>query len=79
MNGRRYFLDTNAIVQVLAGNRELLALLSDAEYVATSIICELEFLTPILTPILFFPLSKISRDETSDAYSYLNKLTYYIR
>ncbi len=45
MNGRRYFLDTNAIVQVLAGNCELLALLSDAEYVATSIICELEFLS----------------------------------
>lgn len=45
MNGRCYFLDTNAIVQVLAGNRELLALLTDAEYVATSIICELEFLS----------------------------------
>ncbi len=45
MNGRRYFLDTNAIVQILAGNGELLALLSDAEYVATSIICELEFLS----------------------------------
>ena len=45
MSGRRYFLDTNAIVQVLAGNSELLALLSNAEYVATSIICELEFLS----------------------------------
>ncbi|MEN8255393.1 MAG: PIN domain-containing protein [Verrucomicrobiota bacterium] len=45
MNGRRYFLDTNAIVQVLAGNGGLLTLLSDAEYVATSIICELEFLS----------------------------------
>ena len=49
MNGRRYFLDTNAIVQILSGNRELLALLMDAEYVATSVICELEFLSfPLL-------------------------------
>ena len=45
MNGSRYFLDTNAMVQILAGNRELLVLLADAEYVATSIICELEFLS----------------------------------
>lgn len=43
MSGNRYFLDTNAIVQLLAGNDELLALLGKAEYVATSIICELEF------------------------------------
>ncbi len=45
MIGRRYFLDTNAIVQILAGNKELLTLLFDADYVATSIICELEFLS----------------------------------
>jgi tRNA(fMet)-specific endonuclease VapC len=45
MNGSRYLLDTNAIVQMLAGNKALLTLLSDAEYVATSIICELEFLS----------------------------------
>ena len=49
MNGRRYFLDTNAIVQILEGNQELLALLSGAEYVATSVVCELEFLSfPLL-------------------------------
>ena len=45
MNGKRYFLDTNAIVQLLSGNRDLLNILSDAVYVATSIICELEFLS----------------------------------
>ncbi len=44
MNGRRYFLDTNAIVQLLAGNKQLAALLSDAIFIATSVICELEFL-----------------------------------
>jgi hypothetical protein len=44
MNGKRYFLDTNAIVQLLAGNQELLTLLNQADYVATSVICELEYL-----------------------------------
>lgn len=44
MSGKRYFLDTNAIVQLLAGNQELLLLLNQADYVATSIICELEYL-----------------------------------
>ncbi|NLX25870.1 MAG: type II toxin-antitoxin system VapC family toxin [Lentisphaerae bacterium] len=43
MSGRRYFLDTNAIVQLLSGNPSILELLSDAEYIATSIICEIEF------------------------------------
>ena len=44
MNGRRYFLDTNAIVALLAGNRILLEMLNQAEFVATSVICELEYL-----------------------------------
>lgn len=44
MSGKRYFLDTNAIIQMLAGSRELLELLNQAEYVATSVICELEYL-----------------------------------
>jgi len=43
MNGRRFFLDTNAIVQLLSGNQSILETLSDAEYIATSVICELEF------------------------------------
>lgn len=43
MNGRRYFLDTNAIVQLLSGNPSIMELLSDAEYIATSVICEIEF------------------------------------
>jgi len=45
MSGNRYFLDTNAIVQILSGNRDLLVLIADATYVATSVICELEFLS----------------------------------
>lgn len=45
MSGNRWFLDTNAIVQILTGHPGLLTLLSDADYVATSVICELEFLS----------------------------------
>ena len=37
MNGRRYFLDTNAVVSLLAGNRTLLEMLNQADYVATSV------------------------------------------
>lgn len=44
MSGKRYFLDTNAIIQLLVGSRELLELLNQADYVATSVICELEYL-----------------------------------
>ena len=45
MSGKRYFLDTNAIVQLLAGNKNLKNILNEADYVATSVICELEFLS----------------------------------
>lgn len=44
MSGNRYFLDTNAIVQLLAGNPDVLNILSKASYIAISVICELEFL-----------------------------------
>ena len=45
MSGKRYFLDTNAIIQLLAGNSTILELLKTADHVATSVICELEFLS----------------------------------
>ena len=44
MNGNRYFLDTNAVVALLSGNQTLLEMLNQADYVATSVICELEYL-----------------------------------
>lgn len=44
MSGKRYFLDTNAIVALLAGNTNLLEILNKADHVATSVICELEYL-----------------------------------
>lgn len=43
MNGNGYLLDTNAIIQLLKGNAELVSLLADADFIATSIIAELEY------------------------------------
>ena len=45
MNGNRYFLDTNAIIQLLKGNDSIHALLKNADFVACSIISELEYLS----------------------------------
>lgn len=42
-NGNGYLLDTNAIIQFLKGNAELVSLLADADFIATSIISELEY------------------------------------
>ena len=47
MNGSRYFLDTNAIIKLLRGDRILCDKLESAEWVGISIISHLEF--------LFFP------------------------
>ena len=44
MNGKFYFLDTNAIIQLLKGNKNLLDILSEADYIACSIISKLEYL-----------------------------------
>lgn len=41
---RRFVLDTNAIVSLLAGNRELSEQLAEAEYIGVSVISYLEFL-----------------------------------
>ena len=44
MNGSGYLLDTNAIIQLFDGNRQVEGLLNRAESVAMSVISELEFL-----------------------------------
>ena len=50
MNGRRYLLDTNAIIALLQNDFNLLPLLSDAEWIGISIISQIEFLAfPNLT------------------------------
>jgi len=45
MNGNGYLLDTNAIVQLLKGNKELIAILGAADFIATSIVAEMEYLS----------------------------------
>ncbi len=42
MNGNGYLLDTNAIIRFLKGNAELVSLLADADFIATSTIVEME-------------------------------------
>ena len=45
MSGRRFLLDTNAIIQLFKGNAELSVLLSGADFVAASVISEMEYLS----------------------------------
>ncbi len=50
MNGRRYLLDTNAVIQLLAGNPSLRKMVEDADFLSISVISKLEFLSyPDLT------------------------------
>jgi len=64
MSGKRFFLDTNTIVQTLAGNKDIHRIISEAEYIATSVICELEFLA--------FP--KLSRKDKTLLQQFLKKI-----
>jgi tRNA(fMet)-specific endonuclease VapC len=45
MSGKFYFLDTNTIIQLLKGNQELVEILSEAEFIACSVISKLEYLS----------------------------------
>ena len=50
MNGKRYLLDTNAVIQLLAGNPSLIKMVEDSDFLAISVISKLEFLSyPDLT------------------------------
>jgi tRNA(fMet)-specific endonuclease VapC len=44
MSGKRYLLDTNAIVALLKGSTTLVTLLQNADWVGISIISQIEFL-----------------------------------
>ena len=44
MSGKRYFLDTNAIVALLQGNSRLTELIGNSEWIGISIISQIEFL-----------------------------------
>ena len=43
MNGERYLLDTNAVIQLLKGNSDISSLLGNADAIALSIIAEMEY------------------------------------
>ena len=45
MNGNRYLLDTNAIIQLFDGNGEIEEILNRADFVAMSVISEFEYLS----------------------------------
>lgn len=44
MSGKRYLLDTNAIIALLQGSSALVTLLQNAEWVGISVISQIEFL-----------------------------------
>jgi predicted nucleic acid-binding protein len=44
MSGKRYLMDTNAIVALLQGSSALVTLLQNAEWVGISVISQIEFL-----------------------------------
>ena len=43
MNGNRYLLDTNAIIAILPGDNNIKEIISNAEWLGTSVICVLGF------------------------------------
>ena len=50
MNGERYLLDTNAVIQLFGGNRAVEQVLNTSDFVAMSVVAEFEFLSyPVLT------------------------------
>jgi len=52
MSGKsRYLLDTNALVALGEGDATLVKLLEQADFVATSVICKIEYLTGIAEDI----------------------------
>ena len=55
MSGRRLLLDTNALIQLLAGNGSLRAIVGEADFLSTSVICQVEFLA-------YPQLDEVSRD-----------------
>jgi len=80
MNGKSYFLDTNAIIQLLKGNQNLIEILQEAEFIACSVISKLEYLSfPNLSENdirLFYTFAK--KIEVMDLLSSNDELHQYI-
>jgi len=45
MNGKRYLLDTNAVVILLQGGRQVLEYIKEAEWIGISVLSQIEFLS----------------------------------
>jgi tRNA(fMet)-specific endonuclease VapC len=45
MNGKKHLLDTNAVIDLLKGNKGLNLILKEAEWIGISIITQIEFLS----------------------------------
>ena len=67
MNGKRYLLDTNAVIQLLAGNPSLRKIVEDSDFLAISVISKLEFLS--------YP--DLTEDEKSAFYELLEDLAVF--
>ena len=67
MNGKRYLLDTNAVIQLLAGNPFLRKMVEDSDFLAISVISKLEFLS--------YP--DLTEDEKSAFYELLEDLAVF--
>ena len=67
MNGKRYLLDTNAVIQLLAGNPSLRKMVEDSDFLAISVISKLEFLS--------YP--DLTEDEKIAFYELLEDLTVF--
>ena len=67
MNGKRYLLDTNAVIQLLAGNPSLRKMVEDSDFLAISVISKLEFLS--------YP--DLTEDEKNAFYELLEDLTVF--
>ena len=67
MNGKRYLLDTNAVIQLLVGNPSLRKMVEDSDFLAISVISKLEFLS--------YP--DLTEDEKLAFYELLEDLTVF--
>ena len=65
MNGKRYLLDTNAVIQLLAGNSSIRRIVEESDFLAISVISKLEFLSyPDLTDDEELAFSELLSDLT---------------
>ena len=67
MTGKRYLLDTNAVIQLLVGNPSLRKMVENSDFLAISVISKLEFLS--------YP--DLTEDEKIAFYELLEDLTVF--